>query len=80
MYSDDKFKHADSCSCALVRGRENNLSERVVLGHEAADHFRQGYGNSAETLREGCQQLLGFLEPLLSSSVEGQTQEIGRRY
>lgn len=54
----------------------NDLFKRVVLGHKSPDHFRQRYGDPGQTVGEGCQQLLGPLEPLLSSSVVGQTQEI----
>lgn len=58
----------------------NNLFERVVLGHESPNHFRQRYGGPVQAVGKGCQQPLGLLEPLLSSSVVGQTQEIGRRH
>lgn len=57
-----------------------NLFQRVVLGHESPDHFRQCYGDLGETVGEGRQQPLGRQEPLLSSSVVGQAQEIGRRH
>lgn len=57
-----------------------NLFQRVVLGHESPDHFRQCYGDLGETVGKGRQQPLGRQEPLLSSSVVGQAQEIGRRH
>lgn len=58
----------------------NNLFESVVLGHQSPHHLRQSYGDLGETIGEGCQQPLGLVEPLLSSSVVGQTQEVGRRH
>ncbi len=47
----------------------NNLFKCVVLGHKSPNHFGECNGDSGETVGEGCQQLLGPLEPLLSSSV-----------
>lgn len=58
----------------------NNLFESVVVGHQSAHHLRQSYGDLGETIGEGCQQPLGLVEPLLSSSVVGQTQEVGHRH
>lgn len=49
-----------------------------MLGHKRADHFRQSYGNPGQSVRERRQELLGLLEPLLSSREVGQTQEVGR--